>query len=84
MGQRHMVRGQAKRREAKGERSLPRPQATTRDENDPAVIKEMLAANPDQLAMLKQNNPRLAEAYDTGSVEEFGKVEYFSMSLNIF
>ena len=54
--------------------SQPRPQATTRDENDPAVIKEMLAANPDQLAMLKQNNPRLAEAYASGSLEEFSKV----------
>lgn len=54
--------------------SQPRPQAAARDQNDPAVIKEMLAANPDQLAMLKQNNPRLAEAYASGSLEEFSKV----------
>ena len=53
--------------------SQPRPQAAARDQNDPAVIKEMLAANPDQLAMLKQNNPRLAEAYASG-LEEFSKV----------
>ena len=54
--------------------SQPRPQAAARNEDDPAFIKEMLAANPDQLAMLKQNNPRLAEAYESGSLEEFSKV----------
>jgi len=54
--------------------SQARPQPAARDENDPAVIKEMLAANPDQLAMLKQNNPRLAEAYASGSLDEFAKV----------
>ncbi len=44
-----------------------------RDENDPAWIRDMLKSNPDQLAMLKQNNPRLAEALDV-SLEEFAKV----------
>lgn len=34
----------------------------------------MLSANPDQLAQLKQNNPPLAEAYASGSLEEFAKV----------
>ena len=34
----------------------------------------MLAANPDQLALLKQNNPRLAEAFTSGNLEEFAKV----------
>merc|ERR550519_1007003 len=46
----------------------------SRNEDDPAFILEMLRANPDQLAMLKQNNPRLAEAYETGNVDEFAKV----------
>jgi hypothetical protein len=45
-----------------------------RNEEDPAWIRQMLAANPDQLALLKQNNPRLAEAYQSGSLEEFAKV----------
>jgi hypothetical protein len=35
----------------------------------------MLAANPDQLALLRQNNPRLAEAYQSGSLDEFAKAQ---------
>merc|ERR1719391_299945 len=54
--------------------SQPRPQPQVRNEDDPAWIREMLSANPDQLAQLKQNNPKLAEAYASGSLEEFAKV----------
>lgn len=38
--------------------------------NDPAMIRDMLLANPDQLAMLRQNNPELAEAVMSGSLGE--------------
>ena len=34
----------------------------------------MLKSSPDQLAMLRQNNPKLAEAMDKG-LEEFTKVK---------
>lgn len=56
--------------------SQPRPQqqAQPRNEDDPAWIREMLAANPDQLALLKQNNPPLAEAFASGNLEEFARV----------
>jgi len=51
----------------------PAPRARAGEE-DPAAIREMLRANPDQAAMLKQNNPRLAEALEGGDLEAFAKV----------
>ena len=45
-----------------------------RRDEDPAYIRDMLSASPDQLALLKQNNPRLAEAHQSGSLEQFAKV----------
>ena len=44
------------------------------NEEDPAYIREMLLANPDQMALLKQNNPSLSEALNSGSLEQFSKV----------
>merc|ERR1719382_2350102 len=43
-------------------------------EEDPAAIREMLRASPDQMAMLKQNNPKLSEALESGDLEAFAKV----------
>ena len=54
-------------------------------EEDPNWIREMLKTNPDQLALLKQNNPRLADALESGP-EEFAKVRknqsHFSLNRN--
>ncbi|XP_053650860.1 protein DDI1 homolog 2 isoform X12 [Cherax quadricarinatus] len=50
------------------ERSVPSGQ------DDPAVIRDMLLANPEQLALLRHNNPKLAEALTSGDLEKFASV----------
>nr|XP_012135701.1 PREDICTED: protein DDI1 homolog 2 isoform X2 [Megachile rotundata] len=47
---------------------------TSRREDDPEMIREMLLANPDQLALLNQNNPELAGALIAGNLETFSTV----------
>lgn len=45
-------------------------------EEDPAFIREMILKSPDQLALLKHNNPQLADALLTGDLDAFTRVLY--------
>jgi len=76
-----VVRADAMRRVAdrvQQQQQQPRSQSSqpmgASGQDDPAVIRDMLLANPEQLALLRHNNPRLAEALSSGDLAKFASV----------
>ncbi|XP_072036655.1 protein DDI1 homolog 2-like isoform X2 [Amphiura filiformis] len=49
-------------------------QQRQQEEPDPATLREMLLASPNEIALLKERNPPLAEALLSGSLEKFTQV----------
>ncbi|KAM5125203.1 protein DDI1 homolog 2 [Mantella aurantiaca] len=54
----------------------PAPDSTTFPQglDNPALLREMLLANPHELSLLKERNPPLAEALLSGDLDRFTKV----------
>lgn len=55
-------------------RSASDPNFSVGAEDDPAVIREMFLSNPEAIAILRQNNPRLADALLSNDLDTFAQM----------
>ncbi|CAO1436662.1 unnamed protein product [Diamesa hyperborea] len=57
------------------------PPLSVGQQDDPAMIRDMLLANPDQLALLQQNNPTLADAVLSGNLGNINELHCMNFHL---
>uniref|UniRef100_A0A8C4RZN6 DNA-damage inducible protein 2 n=1 Tax=Erpetoichthys calabaricus TaxID=27687 RepID=A0A8C4RZN6_ERPCA len=68
------VPGMSSQQQQQQQQQQQHPASSPQGLDDPALLREMLLANPHELSLLKERNPPLAEALLSGDIERFTKV----------